>query len=142
MAKRSFEVIDGGTGEKTLIRVIDPAQSAAAGGNGGGGVTSIFKLDVARDVQWMKALWAFLVPALASFFIYFIGEMKDVRKDIANVTSAVTGQTQAISDMQRSLDRIESRLDTRDDNHPQASPGAGQAGAVHPGTRGGGKPNG
>src|SRR5689334_8363951 len=54
----------------------------APSGGGGGGMTSIFRVDVHRDVQWMRVLWAILIPALAYFLFYFIGEMKDVRKDI------------------------------------------------------------
>jgi hypothetical protein len=113
--ERVFKVIDGGAGggnvSATYVAASAEDEAGAGGSGGGGGVTSIFKLDVHRDVQWMKVGWAFLIPALAYLLFYFIGEMKDVRKDIAGVDKAVGMQTEKIDGMGKTLDRIEAKLD-------------------------------
>lgn len=146
-ARRRFTVIDGGTGAQMPRPLIDTgvidahgnavlrqATSNPPGGGGGEGVIPIFKLDVHRDVQWMRALWAFLVPALAYFLFYFVGEMKDVRKDIAGVDKAIWQQSATINAMDSTLGRIEERLDG---NQPQAGPRTGQAGSIRGATQSG-----
>ncbi len=113
-----------------------------SGGGGGGDVTPVWKLDVPRDVQWMKVLWAFLIPGLAWFVFYFVDEMKDVRHDISTLNSNIAGQSSTINGMSQALGRIENRLDGRNVDQSQAGQGPGQAGAVRGGAGSGGQPEG
>lgn len=124
-SRRSFQVIEGGTGGgvgstyidtgvvdekgRPMLRQVPP--SPPTGGDGGGSMTSIFKVDVHRDVQWMRVLWALLLPALASFLFYFVGEMKDVRKDVAGVDKAISVQGATVQRIDTTLGRIEQKLD-------------------------------
>jgi hypothetical protein len=146
MSNRIYKVYDAnsadGSASATYIRT--SAAGEGEGGDGGDGVTPpLWKLDVKRDVQIAKYGLAGLLTLFGLFYWFsYLGDIKDIRTAIAAIDTNVAVQAKTLGDMQQSLDRIESRLDTRDDNHPQASQGAGQAGAVHSGTRGGGKPNG
>jgi len=124
-SERKFQVIHGGTGGGRGDIYVDTGvvdgqgkpvlrrTSGSPPGDGGDGVKSIFKLDVHRDVQWMKALWALLIPASAWFVFYFVGEMKDVRKDIAGVNANVSGLNSTVNDMNAGIGRIEDRLDSK-----------------------------
>lgn len=117
-------------GIKTPTRVGGNNVPPPGGGGGGDDIKPAWKLDVPRDVQWMKALFALLIPALGAFLFYFISEMKDVRKDISNVSAGVAAQSSSIGAMGQSLTRIESRLDARYDEQPKENARSTEAGAV------------
>lgn len=130
MRNNVFKVFDGGPGGEHTATYIDASAAAEAEGGGGDGgdgdVPPIWKLDVRRDVQWMKAGWAVLIPALITFLFFFFSEMTDVRKEISGVDSKVSAQSAKIDDMAQSLDRIEMRLDSRPNNQEVQKAGHGK----------------
>lgn len=91
-------------------------------------MTPLWKLDVSRDVQIMKWGLAALVTLIGLFFFtLYQPDMKELRRDVANVQSGVAGQTEAlksqgeaIRDMNSTL--REMRLDRTNGNQPQRSP--------------------
>jgi hypothetical protein len=121
-AQRRFEVIQGGTGGETTRYSVDTGvvdehgsriirEGGPPSDGGGGGVISLFKLDVHRDVQIAKWGLAGLLVVFLYCFLYFNGELKEVRHDIADVNANVAGQTSAINGISAAVGRIEDRLD-------------------------------
>ena len=90
-------------------------QATNLGGSGGGEDTPpLWKLDVRRDVQIAKWGLAALVTAFAMAFMFFIGEFKDVRKDISSIQISQAGQAATTSGIQTTLTRIEDKLSEDD----------------------------
>jgi len=87
-------------------------QAPNLGGAGGGDdVVSLWKLDVRRDVQIAKWGLALLVGAFGVAFLFFIGEFKDVRKDISSIQISQSGQAATTSGIQATLSRIEDKVE-------------------------------
>lgn len=88
-------------------------------------MTSIWKLDIPRDVQIAKWGLGLLVLAFGSAFLYFVSEFKEVRRDLAGIQASQSAQNATASAMQASLSRIESRLGQVNGN-AQGGPRDGQ----------------
>lgn len=107
----------------------NPYLKATGGGEppsgGGGDMTPIWKLDVPRDVQLLKAGFPLILAALTYLAWYVVDELKDVRKDIAVLDKSIGMQTKTIENVEKSVGRIEGKLDLTP-NPPAPSPPAKQ----------------
>lgn len=141
-AERRFTVVDGGTGPERQQTYIDTGlynehgervvrNGARSSGDGGdGGVTSIFKLDVKRDVQlakWgvvglggaMLAMLWFLLSQIDNRFDRADGKVTTISDKVSDLRVEIAGQR---GDIKAILDKL--------DDKPQGSSGAGQASTV------------
>jgi hypothetical protein len=99
------------------------SDGTSGGGSGSGGgsppppdehnkpMKALWHLDIPRDVQIAKWGFAFLLAAFGTAFVYFIDEFKDVRKDLSIIQSTVSAQSVKVDGIDRSLTRIEEKLD-------------------------------
>jgi len=106
-------------------------------GGGGGDMTPLWKLDIPRDVQMVKWGLPLLAALVGYFFLNYLGDVKDIRRDIASVQASSAAQAATSSAIQTTLGRIEDRLEQRDGDQSQGGAGAQAARPVHAGTGGG-----
>jgi hypothetical protein len=71
----------------------------------------------------------FLTLGFAGAFLYLIGDLSSIRRDVASIQSASAAQAATTAAIQTTLGRIEDKLDRQDD-HTQTGPRAGQNGGV------------
>lgn len=122
--KRRFEVIEGGTTKRSEPPLIDTgtvgqdkprltrAKAGSGGGRGGGGqAVTIARLEerLSGAFKWLAVLTA----AFGAAFMFFLWMAWGVRGDISSMEQNVAVQSKAISGIERSLDRIEDRLDSQ-----------------------------
>jgi hypothetical protein len=106
---------------------------------GGGDMTPLWRLDIPRDVQIAKWGLAAMLTLIGIFFWFvYLPDLKEVRRDISGINTNVAVQARSIGDIEKSLDRIEGKLDR--DDQSEAGAGPGQAGGVRPGAGGGKRP--
>lgn len=128
-AVRRFTVIDGGTGarpDKTFIDtgVVDgsgnpvfrPAQMHRPGGTEGPPPSGEHGVDIATLKQRLNGafLWlTLLTVGCGAGFLFLIGQMSGVGKDVASVQADVAAQSATLRGVKEGVDRVLDRLDKR-----------------------------
>lgn len=75
-------------------------------------MTSLFRLDVERDVQIAKWGLAGLLTLMGLFFwLVYLPDVKEIREDISGLNTNVAVQTATVNTMSQTLTRIEGKLD-------------------------------
>lgn len=127
--QRSFQVIQGGIGRaaKSLIDTgtvgqdkpkLTRPKASSGGGRGGGHAVTLARLEerVSGAFKWLGILTA----AFGGAFLFYLWLMFGVRSDIASINQNVAVQGKAISGIERTLDRIDVKLDRQTPPQQQA----------------------